>query len=65
MRGKSITFLVLAIATGILGFALGNFIGTQVLRVLFIIFADLFIVSILAKGLFSNSAQLKKVKVRK
>lgn len=65
MRGKSITFLVLAIATGILGFALGNFIGTQVLRVLFIIFADLFIVSILAKGLFSNSAQLQKVKVRK
>ena len=65
MRDKSITFLVLAIATGILGFALGNFTGTQVLRVLFIIFADLFIVSILAKGLFSNSNQLQKIKVRK
>ena len=65
MRGKSITFLVLAIATGILGFALGNFIGTQVLRVLFIIFADLFIVSILARGLLAILTSFKKVKVRK
>tara|TARA_B100000949_G_C14165455_1_gene400991 strand:- start:662 stop:859 length:198 start_codon:yes stop_codon:yes gene_type:complete len=65
MKEKSITFLVLALVTGILGFALGNFTGSQILRILFIVFADLFVVSILAKGLFSNSTQLKKVKVRK
>ncbi|GGZ46507.1 DUF1328 domain-containing protein [Mesonia mobilis] len=65
MKEKSITFLVLALVTGVLGFALGNFTGSQILRVLFIVFADLFVVSILAKGLFSNSTQLKKVKVRK
>tara|TARA_B100000678_G_C18100951_1_gene458767 strand:- start:633 stop:830 length:198 start_codon:yes stop_codon:yes gene_type:complete len=65
MKEKSITFLVLALVTGVLGFALGNFTGSQILRVLFIIFADLFVVSILAKGLFSNSNQLQKVKVRK
>ena len=65
MKDKSITFLVLALVTGVLGFAMGNFIGSQILRVLFIIFADLFIVSILAKGLFSTTPQLKKVKIRK
>lgn len=65
MKEKSITFLVLALVTGVLGFALGNFTGSQILRVLFIVFADLFVVSILAKGLFSNSNQLQKVKVRK
>ncbi|MBW2961006.1 DUF1328 domain-containing protein [Mesonia aestuariivivens] len=65
MKDKSIIFLVLTLVTGILGFAMGDFTGTQILRVLFIIFADLFIVSIIAKGLFSNNRQLRKIKVRK
>jgi uncharacterized membrane protein YtjA (UPF0391 family) len=64
MKDKSITLLILAAITGILGFAMGNFSGSQILRVLFVIFADLFVVSILAKALFSNAPRLKKIKAK-
>lgn len=61
MKDKSITFLILALVTGVLGFALGDFPGTQFVRILFILFTDLFIVSLLAKGLFSKNKSLDKL----
>ncbi|SHJ11523.1 hypothetical protein SAMN04488096_108129 [Mesonia phycicola] len=59
MKDKSTTFFILTLITGIVGFTLGDFAGILFVRILFVIFADLFVVSILAKGLFSDSRQVK------
>mgnify|MGYP001125812270 CR=1 FL=1 len=60
MKDKSITFFILTLVTGIVGFALGDYPGILFVRILFVVFADLFVVSLLAKGLFSNSRKVKK-----
>lgn len=65
MKDHTITFLVLTLVTGVSGFALGDFIGIEFLRIMFIVFTDLLVVSLLAKGLFSDNKKLQKVRVKK
>ncbi len=65
MKDYTITFLILALVTGVSGFALGDFTGIKFLRIMFIIFADLLVVSLLAKGLFANQKRLQKIRVKK
>ena len=38
MKDHTITFLVLTLVTGISGFALGDFIGIEFLRIMFVVF---------------------------
>ncbi len=52
MRKNSILFLIVAIVSGIIGFAGFDFSGIEVVRIIFLIFADLLIVSLLARFLF-------------
>lgn len=55
MKNYTLWFLGLAVLTGLLGFYPGmDFFGIEAVRIFFIIFADLLIVSLLAKGLFSS-----------
>lgn len=65
MKDYTITFLILALVTGVSGFTLGDFTGIKFIRILFIVFADLLVVSLLAKGLFSNKKRLQKIRIKK
>ena len=64
MKNYTLWFLGLALITGLLGFYPGmDFFGIKAVRIFFIIFTDLLIVSLLAKGLFPS--RLVPVKQRK
>ena len=59
MKRKTLLFLVLALITGLVGFAGLSFSGIEVIRVMFLIFADLLIVSLLAKLFFPEKPKMK------
>lgn len=59
MKKKTLLFFVLTMITGIIGFAGLSFSGIEVVRVMFLIFADLMIVSLMAKALFPEKPKLK------
>lgn len=65
MKRYSKVFLILAIITGLIGFTGLNFEGIIIPRILFIVFTDLFLVSLMAKVLFNEKEELKYEKVRK
>ena len=52
MKRLTLPFLIIAILTGIYGFGGFNLWGTEASRVLFLVSADLFVVSLFAKFLF-------------
>ena len=52
MKQKTILFFALAVITGLIGFTGLNFSGIEVIRILFLIFADLMIISLIAKLFF-------------
>ena len=52
MKRLALPFLIIALITGIYGFGGFNLWGTEASRVLFLISADLFVVSLFAKFLF-------------
>ncbi|MBZ9728808.1 DUF1328 domain-containing protein [Salegentibacter sp. JZCK2] len=54
MRKYSLVFLIVSAITGAIGFSGLNFSGIEVVRVLFLIFADLLVVSLFAHLLFGN-----------
>ena len=54
MRNYSTIFLVLALITGLIGFVFGNFEGVEIVRVLSLIFTDLFVISLIAKAFFPD-----------
>lgn len=62
MRKYSVLFLILAVVTGLVGFTGLNFSGIEVVRVLFLIFADLLVISLLAR-LFFPSNEMKAQRV--
>lgn len=63
MRKYSPLFLILAVVTGLIGFTGLSFSGIEVVRVLFLIFADLLVVSLLAKLIFpAEKMKLQRVK---
>lgn len=63
MRKHSILFLTVAILAGVLGFSGLNFAGIEVVRILFLIFADLLVVSLLAR-LFFDDKKMKMQRVK-
>ncbi|SDS04548.1 DUF1328 domain-containing protein [Gramella sp. MAR_2010_147] len=65
MKSKTILFLVLALITGVVGFTGLSFNGIEVVRVLFLIFADLLVISLLAKLFFPNKPKMKYQPVNK
>lgn len=58
MKRKSLLFLALAVITGLVGFTGLSFSGIEVIRVMFLIFADLLIVSLFAKLFFLRNQKL-------
>lgn len=63
MRKYSLVFLIVAILTGAIGFSGLNFAGIEIVRVLFLIFADLLVVSLAAHLFFANDKlRLQRVK---
>ncbi len=59
MKRKTLFFLVLSLITGIVGFAGFSFAGIEVVRVMFLVFADLLIISLLAKLFFRKRSKVK------
>ncbi|WP_034923338.1 DUF1328 domain-containing protein [Gillisia sp. CAL575] len=65
MKNYTLHFLIMTIVTGLLGFAGLNFFGIEVVRILFLIFADLLIVSLISKTFFSDTNDVKLQRVKK
>lgn len=59
MKKKTLLFFVLAVITGLIGFSGISFSGIEVIRVMFLIFADLLIISLIAKLFFPDRPQVK------
>ncbi|MDX1545129.1 MAG: DUF1328 domain-containing protein [Christiangramia sp.] len=59
MKKKTMLFLALALITGLIGFTGLSFSGIEVVRVMFLIFADLVIVSLMAKLFFPDKPKVK------
>ncbi|CAM4312075.1 DUF1328 domain-containing protein [Gillisia limnaea] len=65
MKKYMFIFLIMTVVTGLLGFAGLTFYGISAVRVLFLIFADLLIVSLISKFFFPGLDDLKLIKVKK
>jgi len=55
----------MTLVTGLLGFAGMNFFGIEVVRVLFLIFADLLIVALISKTFFSDTKEVRLQRIKK
>lgn len=55
----------MTVVTGILGFAGMTYYGITAVRVLFLIFADLLIVSLISKFFFPGMDKMRLIKVKK
>ncbi len=65
MKNYTLHFLIMTIVTGLLGFAGMNFFGIEVVRVLFLIFADLLIVALISKTFFSETKEIRLQRIKK
>lgn len=65
MKNYTILFLILALITGLTSFTGMRFEGIEVMRVLCLIFTDLFMVSLFAKALFPENHKVRYQKVKK
>ncbi|HSM62970.1 MAG TPA: hypothetical protein VK833_03425 [Gillisia sp.] len=65
MKNNTLLFLIMTVVTGLLGFAGLAFYGIEVVRVLFLIFADLLIVALISKIFFSDTKKLRLQRVKK
>tara|TARA_R100000935_G_C2825465_1_gene162033 strand:+ start:614 stop:811 length:198 start_codon:yes stop_codon:yes gene_type:complete len=65
MKNYTLHFLIMTLVTGLLGFAGLTFFGIEVVRVLFLIFADLLIVSLISRTFFSDTKEVKLQRVKK
>lgn len=65
MKNKMWTFLILTIITGLIGFTGIKFEGVTVVRMVFLVFADLLVISLLSKYIFPSTENMKMIKVRK
>ncbi|MDX1762336.1 MAG: DUF1328 domain-containing protein [Christiangramia sp.] len=59
MKRKTLLFLTLTLITGLIGFTGLSFSGIEVVRVMFLIFADLVVVSLMAKLFFPDKPKMK------
>lgn len=65
MRKKALLFLVLAAVTGLVGFTGLTFSGIEVVRIMFLIFADLLVISLMAKLFFPEKPKMKYQPVKR
>lgn len=65
MKNYSTLFLIGALITGIMGFAGFSFNGIEIVRVLSLIFTDLFVVSLIAKAFFPERQLLEYQEVER
>ncbi|WP_298247592.1 DUF1328 domain-containing protein [uncultured Christiangramia sp.] len=65
MRKKALLFLVLAVVTGLVGFTGLSFSGIEVIRIMFLIFADLLVISLMAKLFFPEKQKMKYQPVKR
>lgn len=65
MKKYTLIFLIVTVLTGVLGFAGLSFYGIIVVRVLFLIFADLLIVSVIAHLICSDKGKMRLLRIRK
>lgn len=65
MKKYMLAFLIMTVVTGILGFAGMTYYGITAVRVLFLIFADLLIVSLISKFFFPDWDKMRLMKVKK
>ncbi|SDS20828.1 hypothetical protein SAMN04487764_1696 [Gillisia sp. Hel1_33_143] len=65
MKNYTLIFLALTVITGLIGFTGMNFFGIPAVRVLFVIFADLLVISVLAKIFFPATENMKLQRVKK
>lgn len=65
MKKHMLIFLIMTLVTGILGFAGMTYYGISAVRILFLIFADLLIVSLISKFFFPGLDNMKLIKVKK
>lgn len=65
MKNYTIIFLILALMTGLTGFSGLKFDGIGFVRVLCLIFTDLFVVALFAKAIFQDEGRLRYQKVEK
>ncbi len=59
MRNYSILFLILTVVTALIGFTGLDFYGIEAVRILSLVFADLFVISILAKIILPKKEQVR------
>lgn len=64
MKNYIIPFLIITLLTGVIGFAM-SFKGVEFIRIAFLIFADLLIISVLAKFFFSDTRNMRLERIRK
>ena len=55
----------MTLVTGLLGFAGLTYYGIEVVRILFLIFADLLIVALISKIFFSDTKKVRLLRVKK
>ncbi len=65
MKNYTLHFLIMTVVTGLLGFAGLTFYGIEVVRILFLIFADLLIVALISKTFFSDTKKIRLQRVKK
>lgn len=65
MQNYTLHFLIMTIVTGLLGFAGLSFFGIEMVRILFLIFADLLIVALISKTFFSESKKVRLQRIKK
>lgn len=65
MEKHIIPFLIITIITGLIGFAGLSFKGIEFVRIAFLIFADLLIISVLARFFFSETRKMRLERIKK
>ena len=65
MNKYMLVFLIMTVVTGILGFAGMSYYGLSAVRILFLIFADLLIISLISKFFFPGIDKMRLIKVKK
>lgn len=65
MKNYITLFIILTTLTGLIGFAGMNFYGVEAVRIAFLIFADLLVVSLIAKLFFPDNKKMRLERIKK